>query len=205
MAKRVNVTTAQKAARMSTADLQKAYQREYKNYKDNLRNAAKKGADISGYRNFPTPADFKGASKAQKARIMGNLSSYRAETGTAAKIVERQQRTFDALKGGGYGDYFDDMSPEDFSQDRFGRFMQAARAAWEGGRRTFDSGVAVQLFGIMEENNYSIRMFKANMSELLNAAVSGMINADNAGIAGKSFRAQTMARTEQAFSAWGIR
>ena len=205
MAKRTNVVTAQKAARMSSDDLVKEYQREYRNYNENLRNAAKKGADIAGFRQFPTPGDFKGASKRQQARIMGNLSSYRAETGTAAKIVERQRRTFEALKGGGYGEYFDEMSAEDFSQDRFGRFMQAARAAWEGGRRTFDSGVAAELFGIMEHNNYSIRMFKANMSELLNAAVAGMINADNADIAGKSSRAQAMARTEQAFRAWGIR
>lgn len=207
MAKRRKVTTAQRAAAMSSAERAAVYRKEYRRYKDHLRKALKLGADISGFRNFPTPAAFRSGTPIQQARILGSLSSYSAEVGTGQTIYKRQQSLYDALKNGGYGPYFDDLGSGDesnFSQSRFGRFMEAARAAWEGGRRTFPSDAVVTLYGIMEQNNYSIRMFIAYMKDLLEGVLEGTINADNADIAGKSSRARTMERTAEAFREWGI-
>lgn len=201
--RKVDIITAQKAAKMDYNSRVESYRKQYRNMKDAIRIAEKKlDVDINA-RKFPTVGSFSKATPAQQSRMLGALSSYRAELGTASTIIKRHTRTEEVLRDpdNKYNEWFWDDDNE-IDHDRLGELFKIARAAWQGGKRTFDSGAVLDLYTALENNNYSIRMFKDDMEALLEAAVRGTFNADNADI--EPGRRNKLYRTERAFSEWQI-
>ena len=201
--RKIDIITAQKAAKMDYSSRVDTYRKQYRNMKDAIRIAEKKLDIDINERKFPTVGAFKKATPAQQARMIGALSSYRAELGTASTIIKRHVRTEEELRDpdNKYNQWFWDEDNE-INHDRLGELFKIARAVWQGGKRTFDSGAVLDLYAALEDNNYSIRMFKDDMEALLEAAFRGTFNADNAGI--EPGRRNKLYRTEMAFSEWKI-